>query len=50
MRNGELRDGSVSLPAKFAPALEQGHRIMMVQVDAKTGEPVGGADFPLLVY
>jgi hypothetical protein len=50
MRNGELRDSSVSLPAKFAPALEQGHRIMMVQMDEKTGNPIGGADFPLLVY
>jgi hypothetical protein len=50
MRNGELRDGSVSLPERFAPMLDHGHRVMMVQMDEKTGNPIGGADFPLLVY
>jgi hypothetical protein len=50
MKTGELRDSSVNLPARFAPALEEGHRVLMVQMDEKTNAPVGGAFFPLLVY
>jgi WD40 repeat protein len=50
MENGELRNITATLAARFAPTLEQGQQVMMVQMDEKTGEPVGGAYFPLLVY
>lgn len=50
MKNGELRNVTATLAPRFAPVLEQSQQVMMVQIDEKTDNPIGGADFPLLVY
>ena len=47
---GTLRDFGLPVDERLGKYVEKGDRVLLVQMDLKTGQPVGGNYCPLLVY
>ena len=50
LQGGIVRDFGVGVDERMTKYLEKSDRILMVLMDPKTGEPIGGDYYPLLVY
>jgi hypothetical protein len=49
-KGGGARDFGINVDLSLARHLENADRVLTVQMDEKTGKPVSGQYYPVLVY
>ena len=50
MNDGDVRNFGASVPPRLARHMQNGFQVMMVLMDEKSGQPVSGAYFPLVIH
>ena len=50
LQNGVATEFGINVSPSFTKYLESASRVLMVRMSDKTGEPLGGDYYPLLVY
>ena len=50
MDNGEIRTFGIPVQPELAKYMQNAFQVLMVLMDEKTGEPVGGNYFPLIIH
>ncbi len=50
LKNGELRNFGIPVRPDLAKYMQNAFQILMVYMDEKTGEPIEGGYFPLMIH
>ena len=50
MNDGDVRNFGTRVPDQFSKHMQNAFQIMIVQMDEKTGEPMVGEYFPLIIH
>lgn len=50
MNDGDVRNFGAKVEDHFAKHMQNAFQVMMVQLDEKTGEPMSGQYFPLIIH
>lgn len=50
MNDGDMRNFGVKVPEDFARDMQNAYQVLMVHKDEKTGEPLSGDYFPIIIH
>jgi len=50
MNDGDVRNFGAKVPAHLAKHMQNAYQVMMVHMDEKTGQPVSGDYYPLIIH
>ena len=50
LADGDIRNFGAKVPDRLAKHMQNAYQVMMVQMDEKSGEPMGGAYYPLIIH
>jgi hypothetical protein len=50
LADGDVRNFGAKVPDRLAKHMQNAYQVMMVQMDEKSGEPMGGSYYPLIIH